>query len=50
MKTEKFTEIWLENDRNHFYCLLEFCLVTGRHYLMFRWPVQIAKLRKLKEI
>ena len=33
-----------------FYCLLEFCLVTSRHYLMFRWPVQIAKLRKWQEI
>ena len=33
-----------------FYFLLEFCLVTSRHYLMFRWPVQIAKLRKWQEI
>ena len=50
MKSEIFTDMAGKMFKTIFYFLLEFGLVTSRHYLMFRWPVQIAKLRKWQEI
>ena len=50
MKIEKFTEIWLEKCSKQFLLSSGVLSCNNSAYLMFRWPVEIAKLRKWQEI